>query len=247
MAAKPKIPTESKIAQLPRWAQVAFAARCARRVFPLFRSGWKTAPEQHSHAIMRAIEVAESAATAAVSDVHTAYAAAAGADAAANAAEAADDADAAADAAAATAARAAYAAADGAAAAADAAAFAVDATDANADVTVRIAIRADFERLKRSAAAEHWTDETPIPPTVFGPLWPGGSPPGWPGASGGSHRAKPEIEPLVVVSFVEGDFTADEIALFLEHVSTTYREVGGNGLKVVKGQALVPAEGGVPQ
>ena len=30
-----KLPTEDEIARLPRWAIVAFAARCARRVLPL--------------------------------------------------------------------------------------------------------------------------------------------------------------------------------------------------------------------
>jgi len=35
MANEATLPTEEEIAQLPRWARVAFAARCARRVLPL--------------------------------------------------------------------------------------------------------------------------------------------------------------------------------------------------------------------
>jgi hypothetical protein len=34
-----EIPTEEEIAKLPRWARVAFAARCARRALPLFVAG----------------------------------------------------------------------------------------------------------------------------------------------------------------------------------------------------------------
>jgi hypothetical protein len=34
------IPSEEEIKQLPRWAIVAYAARCARRVEPLFVFFW---------------------------------------------------------------------------------------------------------------------------------------------------------------------------------------------------------------
>jgi hypothetical protein len=36
-----------------------------------------------------------------------------------------------------------------------------------------VLIRHDFERLRRLAKANGWTDQTPVPPEVFGPLWPG--------------------------------------------------------------------------
>jgi hypothetical protein len=38
MPHKAGIPTKGEIAKLPRWARVAFAARCARRVQPVFTS-----------------------------------------------------------------------------------------------------------------------------------------------------------------------------------------------------------------
>jgi hypothetical protein len=40
-------------------------------------------------------------------------------------------------------------------------------------------IRRDFVRLKRLARKEKWTDDTPVPPDVFGPLWPEGVEPYW--------------------------------------------------------------------
>src|SRR5438552_2221502 len=43
----PLVPTQEEIEKLPRWARVAFAARCARRVLPAFKHFWPEAPEEH--------------------------------------------------------------------------------------------------------------------------------------------------------------------------------------------------------
>jgi hypothetical protein len=40
-------------------------------------------------------------------------------------------------------------------------------------------IRRDFVRLKRLARKQNWTDDTPVPPDVFGPMWPDGVEPYW--------------------------------------------------------------------
>ena len=40
-------------------------------------------------------------------------------------------------------------------------------------------IRRDFERLRQLAKANDWTDDTQVPPEVFGPLWPEGRVPEW--------------------------------------------------------------------
>lgn len=53
--------TKSELAQLPRWAIVAFAARCARRVEVFAAS----LPEQHTSAVAKAIEIAEQGAASA--------------------------------------------------------------------------------------------------------------------------------------------------------------------------------------
>jgi hypothetical protein len=42
------------------------------------------------------------------------------------------------------------------------------------------AMRADLETLKRLIRDKGWTDQTPVSPRVFGPLWPQGPPEGWP-------------------------------------------------------------------
>ena len=55
--------TEGELRQLPRWALVAFAARCARRVQPVFATAWQDAPRAHVKAVDTAIALAESTAS----------------------------------------------------------------------------------------------------------------------------------------------------------------------------------------
>ncbi len=56
---EPRLPTREELQGLPRWARVAFAARCARRVQPLFKLLWPEAPRKHIAAVDRAITLAE--------------------------------------------------------------------------------------------------------------------------------------------------------------------------------------------
>lgn len=55
-------PTNHDLRALPRWARVAFAARCARRVEPLFRYFWPDAAASDMAAIAVAVQTAEDAA-----------------------------------------------------------------------------------------------------------------------------------------------------------------------------------------
>jgi hypothetical protein len=178
-----RIPTEDEIRRLPLRARIAFAARCARRVQPLFQHLLPDAPEKYRTAVAKAIDLAETVATryvasAARADAAVAYGYATAAAAADAAAAAADAAAAAADAAAdaATVAR-----------AAATAARAAEAAEAADDARALALIRQDFDLLRRLATEKKWDDETPVPPTAFGPMWPNGLPKGWP---------KSEAEPL---------------------------------------------------
>jgi hypothetical protein len=60
--------TSSVIEQLPLWAQVAFAARCARLVFHLYVAWAKTTSKASTAAVSNAIEYAEGAASTAPDD-----------------------------------------------------------------------------------------------------------------------------------------------------------------------------------
>src|SRR5580704_17678608 len=53
---------------IPHWARVAFAARCARQVLPLFRQAWLDAEDRHSTALEKAIGLAEQSAAAAAAE-----------------------------------------------------------------------------------------------------------------------------------------------------------------------------------
>jgi hypothetical protein len=52
------------LAELPHWARVAFAARCARRVLPLFSENWPNAKPERGQAVLTAIRLAEESAEA---------------------------------------------------------------------------------------------------------------------------------------------------------------------------------------
>ncbi|AWM38874.1 hypothetical protein GobsT_28970 [Gemmata obscuriglobus] len=169
------VPSRQDIAALPRWARVAFAARCARRVLPVIKKLWTDSPKPLLPSLDKAVRVAETAAAdrnvggGSVATTHVARA-----DGAADAVAAVCAAD-----------------------SARAAAYAADA--AHADV-VRGAVTAavtcllrastvgnvghlaaparDFDALARRAKSERWTHDTPVPPSTFGPMW-DGTPPEW--------------------------------------------------------------------
>jgi hypothetical protein len=42
-----------------------------------------------------------------------------------------------------------------------------------------LCIRRDFDRIARLAREQGWTDDTPVPPEVFDPMWPEGLTPEW--------------------------------------------------------------------
>jgi hypothetical protein len=221
MPGEPKIPTSEELFQLPRWACVAFAARCAKRVRPLFDLAWPDAGERYRRAVDWAISVAAGAAASAGHATHAAHAAeaaahaahAAAADAASAAplaasaaAHAADAADADADL---LAAHAAEAAADAATRAATAAATAFYAPvclaihrdynllrqAASTALTIGgspLAIHQDYNLLRQAAPGRRY--QTHVPQEFFGPLWPDGEPPGWPAQSGTSREGGGEAE-----------------------------------------------------
>ena len=143
-------------AALGRWARVALAARCARRVLPLLRHCWPGATEAHEDILDCAITMAEDSAAqgVALTCPHlTPHNARAG--------EVAEEADA-------------FGGAAHAAHCASAAASAIYVSHGHADPeTLRAAMHADY-----ATAAAH--GDGPMSPGDFGPMWPNGTPAGWP-------------------------------------------------------------------
>lgn len=174
----PILPTDGELASVPRWCRVALLARAARRVWPLFAETWHEAREFEIGTVRNDIEVAELAAANGKSppqtnDLDTVVAAltarsipvaAAVARAAARAREAAIDAESP------------YALPIH----LDQALIAASEAGKAFGINVDPFIRQDFDQIARLALWKSWIDETPVPPEVFGPLWPDGPPHGWP-------------------------------------------------------------------
>lgn len=231
------LPTEEELATLPRWACVAFAARCARRVQPLFKHFWPGAPEKHVAAIDAAITTIELSAIGYLGTIGAVEIARAAADNA-TAARAVVAGTAAAAVVSAGTAAAATRAADSAStvAAAATAAFrsaraAADATDAR--TVASAAIRRDFELLKAAAEAENWTDDTPVPPEFFGPLWPHGEPEDWP-ESGREDRAGEAAVEVTIEVPEDADDEAIEGAIkeLAARLDDAHRAEGGRGIVI---------------
>jgi hypothetical protein len=173
------LPSRSELEQLPRLARVAFAARCARRVAPAFKRTRRILSGDWE-SLDQAIQIVETLTTA---DVAYSYAARA-ADAT-NATNATNTTNAT---------NAAYASAVAAYATATAdtmptaAVYAARAADAALSCLQKLitvgtighltSVARDFDRLQHLAKEEKWTDDTPVPPSVFGPMW-DGPPPEW--------------------------------------------------------------------
>jgi|GEM_PF-2277439 len=235
------VPTEEEIRALPRWARVAFAARCARRVLPLVKHFWKDLPEYHLQTLSHTVDTAEQAARdgmpvsaprpsaevfpeAADFDVYSplAYAAADAAVYAARAASLISD-----------------------TASTEAVANAIRAAEGVSDSsTPEQLIRRDFEMILDLAKANNWHDDTPVSPSVFGPLWPEGPPEDWP---------KPE-HPATQLSFTFGvpdDMTTAEAIELAKELSTALCELhlagGGHGLAIQPPlEITAPVRAGVP-
>lgn len=195
------LPTEDEIARLPRWAQVAFAARCARRVLPMFLRNWRDAPSSYAKRLTWAVEIGERSAARAGAGED--WAPPAGAlscalyvcDAVNNAAVDHERAIEVINATTVAVAkfkdkpedifdshigevfRVLISHASG--AIANGMASSEESYIAALPVANSI-LRRDFDRLMYLTKAQKWTDDTSVPPTIFGVMWPDGLPPGWP-------------------------------------------------------------------
>jgi hypothetical protein len=162
------VPTEAELANLPRWARLGFAARCARRLLPLL-SPDKGASQSELVSTIAALVTAveQSAANARIQKraMATAY----------RAVQVFQT----------------YAPLERDVLAAAVAAYhgegcraarcAVETLERLATVrTLRLVLtpRKDFDRIVRTARRQAWTDDTPVSPESFGPLW-DHAPPSW--------------------------------------------------------------------
>ncbi|MCC5824030.1 MAG: hypothetical protein LAT64_13175 [Phycisphaerales bacterium] len=247
MASEASIPTKEELQGLPRWAQAAFAARCADRVRPLFSKHWPDAPASNldrlNHAIDRtllasvkfsnAIDYWDDDAADASPVVASVASAAASADAVLDVTSHAmhetyigDSAEPA------------HSAARHSLEASARAGYEAD--------QLLIAIRTDFELLRSLSQSESWTDESPVDTVLLGPLWPVGKPEGWP------DEPKPERPEYLKIELVtpagltgeESDDLNRRVAAFFAELSALHIAMGGTGLRLVQhdSQETAPVE-----
>ena len=165
---RPLVPTETEVASLPRWARLAFAARCARRLLPLLPLETSDDRGYATHVADLVTAVEQSAATGALQSRALA--------AAAKRVKAREHDPEFTGREAVMAALAAYHS-EG----CTAAKTAVCVLQRLALVrTLRFVLlpRRDFDGVQLKARQHKWTDDTPVPPEVFGSMW-DRDPPEW--------------------------------------------------------------------
>lgn len=220
------LPTEAEITQLPRWARVAFAARCARRVLPLYLTA--SVHVEWGSRVRRAVDTATVAASAAWADSVEASKAAAGADGLGGFPTVA-----------ATCAAQAVVEASAEAWAGDDVPFVIGAQNESVRAVQTIDItRRDFDHLAELAEWQRWTDDTPVPPEVFGPLWPEGAPAGWPADPDMPRRDDLPLELLSAARVLE-QMTEDETVNLFNAINAYYIARTGDRLTVEDLRPLV--------
>ncbi len=248
-----ELPSLGEIAGLPRWARVAFAARCASRVLPLFRHRQPDTSDGHAQAVASAVKVSERAAANAVRPDHppptTPFAEPSVIErfkAAKTALKGSynspiDDlslghpsdvyAERTANYAVLTAIIHDHHIGDNVGIIGNTHHFRYVLRAAHAAVLAGAPISnilKDFQTLRERAKAGGWTDETPVPPSVFGPMWPEGPPPGWP--------RDPEADILRLRIAIPDDATEDDVKRMVRELAgamtDVHRAAGGRGLQV---------------
>lgn len=181
-ANRPLVPSSDELAKLPRLSGFAFVARSARRVWPLACAALVSCPKD-AEAVAQALDLTEAYANGQGEPALVTKAAREAIQAAANALAASS---AAVDAVLAT-----HHAADavreqpgGVFMLCLAVEYAVKAITHAATVETPIhrqlfCIRRDFDRLAALAKKHNWADDTPVPPDMFGPMWPAHLRPDW--------------------------------------------------------------------
>ncbi len=235
----PVLPSEEEIAKLPRWARVAFAARCARRVLNIY-SHFRLNPIIPTHSAVnpiKAVEIAETSAELGQSleNSNSGYSIAHSSvridedpnDAAAHSSTN----------------SAAYAAAD----AGDnlrpiRAFYAMQNSHyaARPFLDISFWIRRDYDHLARLALWLQWRDDTPVSTVVFGPLWTEGSPNGWPLDLDTPRYSEFNLEVAKSENMSEQEYL-DEIMNLFNAVNYYHISRGGHPLTLSDLQPFVPA------
>lgn len=101
----------------------------------------------------------------------------------------------------------------------------------------------DLVLLSEACNREAWNDDTPVPPEFFGPLWPNGPPPGWPvGAQADPDTEDPNglVLRLHVGKFAPEEEVAAEVINLINALSAYHIACGGSGFVIEDWETFVP-------
>jgi hypothetical protein len=179
---------DEKDLSIPRWGCIALAARTVRRVQPLFLAAWPTASIQSQLAVEDAVAEAELAASQAATTPALTFVGRAAMEVYGSRPEGVAPAGYVAYAAAHASFNARSTSARGVAFVIGEAMMAVHIYDSECDASgvfpaTADAVRGDLKLLIEASLMKHWDENTPVPPTFFGTMWPDGPPKSWPAHS----------------------------------------------------------------
>jgi len=100
-------------------------------------------------------------------------------------------------------------------------------------------IRRDLDHLTRLSGWQHWTNDTPVPAEVFGPLWPEGPPDGWPVDADIQDRTDLPIELLSAARDLQ-QITENETIHVLRAINAYYIARTGVRLTMEDLRSLLP-------
>jgi hypothetical protein len=223
------LPSTDEIADLPRWAQVAIAARCARRILPLLSGMNQQQREKYWPRVLMAIEVTERTASGLrfdVQDIKQDVEVLNGS--VANYEQSSVIASAKA---------AVYSALDDFKIATLAVSYAGSASEEQRLVDN---IRRDFDHLLSLSYYMYWNDDTPVPPEVFGPLWPEGPPKGWPPITDIPQNKKLSLA-FYSRELAVGQITEDDVVNLFNALNRYHIARGGVPLTYEDLRSLLPA------
>jgi hypothetical protein len=227
------LPTEEEIAKLPRWARVAFAARCARRIFPLLvlygDAQREFTVETHGE-LIEAIEIAAAKAVAPMDLSQTEASLSSIAFWEGDPLES----------------------ASGAVFIAFQGSRRFPHTDwlpgflnhaskaARQFADLSVDIRRDFDHLTKFSSLHSWTDDTPVARDVFGPLWPEGPPKGWPSDPDAPTHTDIALE-VVHRDGLDERVVEDEVVNLFNAMNRYHISRGGQPLSLEDFQPLISA------
>lgn len=108
---------------------------------------------------------------------------------------------------------------------------------------LRASMWSDYDRLLELATEESWTDECAVDPDWLGPLWPQGKPKDWPGTHSPSAQLPAMQFEFIIPAGLDATARAEfrsRVAQFYASLSAAHVMMGGTGLRILDEAGAAP-------